>query len=108
MPTSVRLALEEKVAYFDPWAYWMVRTRQNQLASLYPVVTPLLVTPLYLPAVRWLDKNGWEQPNVGRVAEVMEKLAASLFASITSVLMLLVLRRYRLHFALIGLVILAG
>ncbi len=83
----------EKVTYFEPWAFWMVRTRQHQLASLYPVVTPLLVTPLYLPAVRWLDKHGWEQPNVGRVAEFMEKLAASFLASVASVLMLLVLRR---------------
>src|SRR3981081_2033433 len=27
-----------KVTYLEPWAYWMIRTRQNQLASLYPVV----------------------------------------------------------------------
>jgi len=84
---------EDKVTYFEPWAFWMVRTRQHQLASLYPVVTPLLVAPLYLPAVRWLDTHGWEPPNVGRVAEIMEKLAASFLASVASVLMLLVLRR---------------
>jgi hypothetical protein len=47
-----------KVNYFEPWAYWMVRTRDNQLASLYPVVTPLLVTPLYFPAVIWLNRHG--------------------------------------------------
>ena len=23
-----------KVRYFEPWAYWMVRTRQHELASL--------------------------------------------------------------------------
>ena len=61
-----------KVNYFEPWAYWMVRTRQNQLASLYPVVTPLLVTPLYFPAVIWLNTHGWEQPRIDRVAVVME------------------------------------
>lgn len=81
-----------QVAYFEPWAYWMVRTHQNQLASLYPVVTPLLVTPLYFPAVIWLDAHGWEQPHSGRVAEVMEKLAASLVASAASVLMYFILR----------------
>jgi len=82
-----------KVSYFEPWAYWMVRTRQHQLASLYPVVTPLLVAPLYFPAASWLNAHGWEQPQVDRVAELMEKVSASLLASIASVLMFLVLRR---------------
>jgi hypothetical protein len=71
----------------------MMRTRQHQIASLYPVVTPLLVAPLYLPAVIWLDEHGWEQPQIDRVAELMEKLSASILASIASVLMYLVLRR---------------
>lgn len=82
-----------KVNYFEPSAYWMVRTRRHQLASLYPVVTPLLASPLYLPAVLWLDAHGWEQPQVDRVAELMEKISASLLASLASVLMFLALRR---------------
>jgi hypothetical protein len=84
---------EGKVAYFEPWAYWTIRTREHRLASLYPVVTPLLVAPLYLPAVIWLDRHGWEQPQIDRVAELMEKLSASLLASIASVIMFLVFRR---------------
>jgi hypothetical protein len=82
-----------KVTYFEPWAFWMARTRQHQLASLYPVVTPLLVAPLYIPAVIWLDAHGWEQPQIDRVAELMEKFSASLLASVASVLMFLALRR---------------
>jgi hypothetical protein len=82
-----------KVNYFEPWAYWMVHTRHNQLASLYPVVTPLLVAPLYLPAVIWLNKHGWQQPQIDRVAVLMEKISASFLASLASVLMFLVLRR---------------
>jgi hypothetical protein len=82
-----------KVTYFEPWAYWMIRTPQNQLASFYPVVTPLLVAPLYFPAVIWLNAHGWEQPQIDRVAELMEKLSASFLASVASVLMYLVLRR---------------
>jgi hypothetical protein len=82
-----------KVTYFEPWAYWMVRTRQHQLASLYPVVTPLLVVPLYVPAVIWLNAHGWERPQIDRVAELMEKVSASFLASLASVLMYLVLRR---------------
>jgi hypothetical protein len=82
-----------KVTYFEPSAYWMVRTRQHQLASLYPVVTPLLVAPLYIPAAIWLNANDWEQPQIDRVAELMEKISASFLASVASVLMYLVLRR---------------
>ncbi|MBV9924339.1 MAG: hypothetical protein JOZ96_04795 [Acidobacteria bacterium] len=82
-----------QVTYFEPTTYWIVRTRHNRLASLYPVVTPLLVAPLYVPAVIWLDAHGWEQPQVDRVAELMEKLSASLLASVACVLMFLVLRR---------------
>jgi hypothetical protein len=82
-----------QVTYFEPSTYWMIRTRHNQLASLYPVVTPLLVAPFYAPAVIWLDAHGWEQPRVDRVAELMEKVAASFLASLACVLMFLLLRR---------------
>jgi hypothetical protein len=34
------------VPYFEPQAYWMIYTRHNQRASLYPLVTPLLVALL--------------------------------------------------------------
>jgi hypothetical protein len=78
---------------FGPSAYWMVRTRQDHLASLYPVVAPLLVAPLYLPATLALNGDGWKQPQLDRWAEVMEKISASLLAAIASVLMFLVLRR---------------
>ncbi len=81
------------VTYFQPAAYWMGRTRGGQLASTYPVVAPLLVAPLYLPASLWLDNEGWQQPQIDRVAEIMEKVSASLLAAIASVLMFLVLRR---------------
>lgn len=84
---------EGKITYFEPYAYWLVRTHQGQLASLYPVVTPLLVTPLYLPAVVWLNANGWQQPQLDHVAEIMEKMAASMIAAAATVLMYLVLRR---------------
>lgn len=89
-----------QVTYFEPSTYWMVRTRPHQLASLYPVVTPLLVAPLYAPAVIWLNAHGWEQPRVDRVAELMEKVSASLLASLASVLMYLLLRRERIRWSL--------
>lgn len=86
-------AAGDKITFFEPTVYWMVRTYQQQRASVYPVVAPLLVTPLYLPAVIWLNAHGWQQPQVDRVAELMEKLSASFLASVASVLMYLVLRR---------------
>jgi hypothetical protein len=82
-----------KAVYYEPTAYWMIRTREHELASFYPVVTPLLVAPLYAPAALWLDARGWEQPHVDRVAEWMEKLAASILAAAASVLVFLLLRR---------------
>jgi hypothetical protein len=83
----------DAAAYFQPVAYWLVRVHGDQLASPYPVVAPLLAAPFYLPAVWWLDSHGWEQPNIDRVAEIMEKLSASVLAAIASLLMFLVLRR---------------
>jgi hypothetical protein len=88
------------VNYFGPQTYWLVDTRRDGLASLYPVVAPLLVAPLYYPAYRYLEARGWKQPEVDRVSELMEKLAASLLASIASVLMFLLLRRERIPWAL--------
>lgn len=85
--------LETPANYFESPAYWMVRTQRGSVLSMYPVVTPLLVTPLYLPAKHWLDRNGWEPQQVDRVADWMEKISASILASLASVLMYLVLRR---------------
>ena len=91
---------EGKITYFEPSAYWIAQTREHQLASLYPIVTPLLVAPLYLPAVIWLNAHGWEQPQIDRVAELMEKISASFLASVASVLMFLVLRRESIRWSL--------
>ncbi len=90
---SVPAGANSPITYFTPQVYWMVRTHQNQLASLYPVVTPLLVAPLYLPAVLWLNQHDWQQPYLDQVAELMEKVAAALLASLATVLVYLVLRR---------------
>ena len=91
---------ESKITSFEPAAYWIAQTPHHQLASLYPVVTPLLVAPLYLPPVIWLNAHGWEQPQIDRVAELMEKISASFLASIASVLMFLVLRRENTRWSL--------
>src|SRR5205085_1944253 len=79
--------------YIYPPAYWIAHGRHNHLVSFYPVVAPLLVSPLYLPAVIYLHHHKWEQPWVDWVAEAMEKLAASILAAVASVFVYLLVRR---------------
>jgi hypothetical protein len=88
--------------YYEPPGGWMIRVDDGRLASVYPIVAPLLATPLYLPAMLALDTDGWKQPDIDRWAQLMEKISASVFAAIASVLMFLVLRRegYRWAFPL--------
>jgi hypothetical protein len=85
------LAAEVRMTHPDP--YWVMTSRQGSLISAYPVVTPLLVTPLYYPVVKLLDARGWTYERVQRWAEVMEKLAASLVTSAAMALFYLLVRR---------------
>ena len=87
------VASAQPVKYFEVPAYWMVKGRHDHTFSLYPVVAPLLVAPLYLPAVVYLHTQKWQQPQVDRVSEWMEKLSASVLAAITSVLAYFLVRR---------------
>lgn len=73
--------------------HWLATTPDGRSASLYPVVTPLLVAPLYLPAMAYLQIRGWEPERLDRVGYVMEKLAASAVASLAVGWMFLLLRR---------------
>jgi len=82
--------------------YWIIPGRGGSHISQYPIVTPVLIAPLYLPALAWLDARGWEDRRVDRVARFMEKISASLVASASVALMyLLLLRRARPRIALL-------
>ena len=61
--------------------YYYLTVRDGHLHSMYPVTTPLLVTPLYAPVV-WL-KGDWSTEEVLRIAPIAEKLAASLIVSLS-------------------------
>ena len=76
-----------------PQPYWIQTSREGRAASLYPVVTPILVSPLYGPAVLYLEWAGWSYENLSRVGAVMEKVASSCVASAAVFLMYLLLRR---------------
>jgi hypothetical protein len=83
----------DTTAQGHPWPYWIAHTRTGHAVSLYPVVLPVLMTPLYAPAVAYLQIRGWDEDRLDRVAQIMEKLIASLLASTGAALMYLLLRR---------------
>ncbi|HEY2830018.1 MAG TPA: hypothetical protein VGJ88_07850 [Thermoanaerobaculia bacterium] len=74
-------------------AFWMLDRPDGHIMSLYPLVTPLLVAPLYLPAVAYLHWRGWDDARFDFVAKLMEKLTASLIAALSASLLYLLLRR---------------
>lgn len=74
-------------------AFWMLHLPGGRLMSLYPVVVPIVVSPLYVPAVAYLHLRGWTDARLDFVARLMEKLVASLLASLSVALLYLVLRR---------------
>lgn len=86
-------SMRQVVMQKEPRPYWIVYAPNGRWASGYPLVAPLLVTPLYGPAVLYLNEYGWTYENMSRVAALMEKLAASIVASAAAGLMFLVLRR---------------
>jgi len=74
-------------------AFWLQTAPSGHIISLYPVVQPVLIAPLYLPAVSYLDQHGWTESRLDHVARVMEKLIASLLAALSASLLYLLLRR---------------
>jgi hypothetical protein len=77
----------------DDTAFWMLRRPDGRLLSLYPIVVPVVIAPLYVPAVADLHLRGWTDARLDSVAKLMEKLSASLMAALSASLLYLVLRR---------------
>jgi hypothetical protein len=73
-------------------AFWMLHVDGHSI-SLYPVVLPVLIAPLYLPAVGYLHLRDWTDWRLDHVARIMEKLTASLLAALSAALLYLLLRR---------------
>ncbi|HEV2845471.1 MAG TPA: hypothetical protein VG477_11540, partial [Thermoanaerobaculia bacterium] len=74
-------------------AFWMVPSPGGHTISLYPVALPVLISPLYLPAVGYLNSQGWTEARLDHTARVMEKLSASLLAALSASLLYRLLRR---------------
>src|SRR5229473_4885414 len=62
-------------------AGWIVKGRGDHFISLYPVVVPVIIAPLYLPVISYLNWTDWDPLRLDRVARIMEKLCASLLAT---------------------------
>lgn len=77
----------------NPTPYWVRDALRGHKASLYAVTTPVLVAPLYLPSVVYLRVRGWTDARVNQLAFAMEKIAASIVASLAVGWMYLLLRR---------------
>jgi hypothetical protein len=83
---------EQVVGFFSGTIYWAEEIG-GHLVPRYPIVTPLLVAPLYAPATLYLEKTGWEQRSLAFTAALMEKIAASTVAALSAALLYLLLRR---------------
>jgi hypothetical protein len=90
---TLRLDPVLDVARTSRHAYWALPARDGGWASLFPVVAPLLVTPLYVPAAILLARRGWPREGLAAAGSFMEKLAASCIAALAAGLMYLLLRR---------------
>lgn len=90
---TLRLDPVLDVARTSRRTYWALPARGGGYASLFPVVAPLLVTPLYVPAAILLARQGWPREGLAAAAAFMEKLAASCIAAVAAGLMYLLLRR---------------
>jgi hypothetical protein len=77
-------------AYHD--AYWLAR-RGGHLYSTYPIVAPVLLAPLYAPAVGYLAWAGWEPWRIQNTSLRMEKLVAALVAALSVGLFYVLARR---------------
>lgn len=78
----------------EPDAAWWIRYGHGgRLVSLYPIVLPVLIAPLYFPAALYLNANNWEPLLVDEVARIMEKLVASLLATASVMLLYFLIRR---------------
>jgi len=77
--------------FHDP--YWLSFFPGGRIYSSYPIVAPLLATPLDFPAAVLLSAAGWEPWHVRKVSLVMEKLSSTVLAALSVGLVALLLRR---------------
>ena len=75
--------------------YFLRHTQSGRVVSRYPFATGLVATPFAVPAVWWLERNGIDDDDVRfrLAALVVERIAASAIAAVSTALVFLVLCR---------------
>jgi hypothetical protein len=86
----VRPFLEGKL----PWGLYFAAQSHGRWMSSYPILTPVLVTPLYLPAAWWVQHRHIDPESDAMVfvSLAMEKLSAAILAGLGVVFLYLALR----------------
>jgi hypothetical protein len=85
------LTLADPSAMPESIRYSIVRARDGEWRSRYPIATPILVTPLYIPAAA-LVAAGMET-DLAFLRLLMDKVVASVLAALSASILFLVLRR---------------
>lgn len=80
-----------------PLGVYFVSKFHGHWISSYPLITPLVVTPLYVPAAVWLTHLPpplrWNQAIRVSVIDLMEKISASMLAALSALVLFLALKR---------------
>lgn len=76
-----------------PGSHWFSHTRDGHLVSLYPVVLPALISPLFVPAAIYSTLAKPDPSRFETLCELMEKGGASIVATLSVVVVWLTLRR---------------
>jgi hypothetical protein len=76
-----------------PYGVYFATQSRGHWMSSYPVLTPLVATPLYIPAAVWVARRAPSPHAMMFVAEAMEKFSAALIAALSAGILYLALRR---------------
>ncbi len=80
-----------------PSGIYFVNIAQGHWMSSYPILTPLVVSPLYLYPAWWISRQhpplAKNDPALKAVVDLMEKISASLIATLSAGLLFSALRR---------------
>jgi len=74
-------------------AHWILKAEGGRYISKFPIAVPVVLSPLYLPAVLYLNESPPDPLLFDKVARLMEKLCASSIAALSVALLYLLLRR---------------
>jgi hypothetical protein len=78
-----------------PWGLYFAAQSHGHWMSSYPILTPILVTPLYLPAAWWVYHKHFDPSSDAMifVSLAMEKLSAAVIAALSVSILYLAFRR---------------